>query len=143
LYLNLGGSGDFLNFFIPRYPLFWYLIDFVCASWLKKQANCPLLIENKTRSAAREERETRKITPVRFLVGSLPNPPLQTPCWAAGGLKITNCDLQFVAHCSFCGGNTFWREMALFGAKKHENVKKCKITNLHYHRLFNHTVRLT
>ena len=59
-------------------------------------------------------------------MGSLPNPPLQTPCWAAGGLKITNCDLQFVAHCSFCGGNTFWREMALFGAKKHENVKNAK-----------------
>jgi len=41
----------------------------VGASWFKKQANRSLLIKNKTRSAAREKRGTRKITPANFQWG--------------------------------------------------------------------------
>ena len=89
---NSGGSGDFPNFLFQDTLYFGILLTSLGASWFKKQANRPLLIKNKTRSAAREERETRKITPARFLVlGGLPNPPLQTPRWAAGGLKGLSC----------------------------------------------------
>ncbi len=63
------GRGDVPNFLFQDTLYFGILLTSLGASWFKKQANRPLLIKNKTRSAAREERGTRKITPARFLVG--------------------------------------------------------------------------
>jgi hypothetical protein len=69
LNLNFGGSGDFPNFLFQDTLYFGILLTSLGASWFKKQANRPLLIKNKTRSAARRKEEQEKRSPRDFQWG--------------------------------------------------------------------------
>ena len=75
-----------VTFLIFCSTLFGYILLTSLVPAGSKTSEPPSSHQNKTRSAAWEGRRSRKMTPAKFLVGGLPNPPLQTPLWATDGL---------------------------------------------------------
>jgi hypothetical protein len=88
LNLNFGGSGDFPNFLFQDTLYFGISLTLLAPAGSKNKRTAHFSPKAKTRLAAREERETRKIKPTRFLVGGFWNRPPETTHRAAGGLSV-------------------------------------------------------